>query len=75
MSFSGAWGWEGYERGEWKVRIIWLIPPTLQFLLEALSCQLSRVNEYKQFEIDTLVLVSSKATLCWFYMRLILCAQ
>ena len=50
-------------------------PPTLQFLLEALSCQLSRVNEYKQFEIDTLVLVSSKETHCWFYMRLILCAQ
>ena len=40
--------------------VIWLIPPTLQFLLEALSCQLSRVNEYKQFEINTLVLVSSK---------------
>ena len=75
MCFSGARGWEGCERGEWEVKIIWLIPPTPQFLLEALSCQLSRVNEYKQFEIDTLVLVSSKATLCWFYMRLILCTQ
>ena len=75
MCFRGALGWEGYERGEWEVRIIWLIPTTLQFLLEALSCQLSRVNEYKQFEIDTLVLVSSKETYCWFYMRLILCTQ
>ena len=75
MCFSGARGLEGYESGEWEVRLIWLIPPTLQFLLEALSCPLSRVNEYKQFEINTLVLVSSKETHCWFYRRLILCAQ
>ena len=55
MCFSGARGWEGCERGEWEVKIICLIPPTPQFLLEVLSCQLSRVNEYKQFEIDTLI--------------------